>query len=374
MKVLVLKNNLKAGLHTIERIANKNINLPILENVLVSTEKNFLILTATDLETAIKCWILAKIEDKGNIAVPAKFLSVFINSLDLEKILLKSEGNFLFIENKNFQTKIKINNSDDFPPLPQFDETNALQINTAPFIEGLKQVVETASLSQTNPAIGGILFDVHPEFIKLVATDSFRLAEKTLYFEKEEKKEIPFIVPLKTARELINVFADKKGKFVVYFTKNYVVFDFSGDELSQPRVQIFSRLIEGEYPNYQDIIPHGFETQATLSKTTFLNQIKTAGLFCSKVNEVKMKMNPKKKEIEIFSQSPDLGENKSSFQGEIKGKETEVSFNWRFLSEGLSNIKSQEVIFELNGGEGPSVLRPVGDASYFYILMPIKSL
>ena len=374
MKTFILKNNLKTGLRIIERVANKNINLPVLENVLISTEKSFLVLTTTDLETAIKCWILAKIEEKGDVTVPAKFLSAFINSLDSEKVLLKSEGNFLFIENKNFHTKIKIGSPDDFPPLPQFDETNALQINMLPFIEGLKQVVEVSSLSQANPAIAGVFFDVHPESIKLVATDSFRLAEKTLYFEKKEKRELSFIIPLKTARELINIFADRKGKLIIYLTKNHVVFEFLGEELAQPRVQVFSRLIEGEYPNYQEIIPREFETQTTLLRATFLSQIKTAGLFCGKVNEVKIRINPKKKEVEIFSQSPELGENKSVFQGEIKGKETEASFNWRFLSEGLSNIKSQEVIFELNGSEGPSILKPVGDTSYFYILMPIKSL
>jgi len=206
-----------------------------------------------------------------------------------------------------------------------------------------------------------------------VATDSFRLAEKTLFFEKKTKQEATFIIPQKTARELVNIFSDKKGKLIIYFSKNQVVFEFLVDEITQPRIQIFSRLIEGDYPNYQEIIPKKYSTQLTVSRTTLLNQIKTAGLFCGKVNEIKLKINTKQKTTEIFSQNPDLGENKSSLPGEVKGENIETSFNWRFLVEGLLNIKSQEVIFELSGEEGPAALKPVGDQSYFYIVMPIKA-
>lgn len=373
MKVFILKNNFKSGLRIVERVANKNINFPILENVLISTEKNFLILTTTDLETAIKCWILAKTEIEGSVALPAKFLSSYINSLEPEKICLKEEGNFLNIESENFQTKIKKTKTEDFPLFPSFDEKNSIQINTIPFVEGLKQIIETTSPSQTKPEISGVFLDFSPDTLKLVATDSFRLAEKTIFFEKKEKQKTAFIIPQKTVRELINIFSEKKGKLIIYFTKNQVVFEFLVDEITQPRIQIFSRLIEGDYPNYQEIIPQKHSTQITVPRPTFLNQVKTAGLFCGKVNEVKLKIDPKQKTIEVFSQSPDLGENKSSFSGEVKGEAVEVSFNWRFLAEGLSNIKSQEVVFELSGEEGPAILKPTDDQSYFYVIMPIKA-
>lgn len=373
MKIFVLKNNLKTGLQIVERIASKNINLPVLEDVLISTEKNFLLLSTTDLEIAIRCWILAKIEKEGKISVPAKFLSHFINSLDLEKIYLKEEGNFLNIENENLTSKIKKGNTEDFPLFPSFDEKTFIQVNTPLFIEGLKQIVEFASPSQIKIEISGVFLSLTPDFIKLVATDSFRLAEKTLFFEKKENKETSFIIPQKTARELVNIFSDKKGKMIIYLAKNQIIFDFSADEISHPRIQIFSRLIEGDYPNYQEIIPKKYNTQLTVSKATFLNLIKTAGLFCGKVNEIKLKINPKQKKVEIFSQNPDLGESKSFFTANIKGEGVETSFSWRFLVEGLLNMKSREVIFELNGEEGPAILKPVGDQSYFYIVMPIKA-
>lgn len=373
MEVLIVKNNLKSSLHVVERIAVKSLNFPTLENALLTADKNTLIISATDLETAIRCWTLARVEKKGTVALPVKFISNYINSLDFEKLSLKAEEQFLTIENKNFRAKIKLANAEDFPPFPSFAEEASIQINTSPFIEGLKQVVEITSISQTKPEITGVFFNFSPEELKLVATDSFRLAEKTLFFEKKEKREISFIIPQKTARELINIFSDKKGKLTIYFSRNHIVFELLSDEITQPKIQVFSRLIEGDYPNYQEIIPQKYETQLLLPRLTFLNQIKTAGLFCGKINEVKLKANPTQKTLDIFSQNPELGENKSTLQGKITGKEIEASFNWRFLSEGLLNIKSQEITFDLNGEEGPAILRPVGDESYFYIVMPIKA-
>lgn len=145
------------------------------------------------------------------------------------------------------------------------------------------------------------------------------------------------------------------------------------EELKHPQFQIVSRLIEGEYPNYQEIIPQGFKTQIILPREEFLNQIKIASLFSGKINEVKIGADPSREIIEIFSQSPEFGENKSQIKGKIKGEKVEVSFNWKFLQDGLANIKSAEIIFEINNESGPGVLKPVGDSSYIYIVMPVKS-
>jgi len=150
------------------------------------------------------------------------------------------------------------------------------------------------------------------------------------------------------------------------------MFKFPMEEMDHPLIQIVSRLIEGEYPNYQEIIPKEFKTQIVLSKEEFVNQIKIASLFSGKTNEVKLRAEPAKGIIEIFSQSPEFGENKSQLVGKTKGEKTEVSFNWKFVQDGLLNIKSAEVILEINGETGPAVLKPVGDSSYIYIVMPIK--
>ena len=144
-------------------------------------------------------------------------------------------------------------------------------------------------------------------------------------------------------------------------------------ENNHPQIQIISRLIDGQYPNYQEIIPGKFKSRLTIGRDEFLNQVKAASLFSGKINEVKIKISTEKKDIEIFSQDPDLGKNQSKISAKIEGEDLEVAFNHKFLIDGLNYIKSSEVIFEISGQEGPCILKPVGDTSYIYVVMPIKS-
>ncbi len=372
MKIIILKDNIKKGLEIIEKITGKNLTLPVLNNVLISTEKNLLRLSGTDLEIGVKYWTLCKTEKEGEIIIPAKFASNFINSLPQEKIYLEVKNKILHIECKNYKAKIKTESTQDFPIIPKIETEDFISVNNYPFCQGLEQVVEFTTPNQARLELSGVYFNFQKNKLKLVATDSFRLAEKTLYFEKELDKEYSFIIPQRTVQMIINIFSEKEGKIRIYPSSNQVQFETFFPEISHPEVQVISRLIEGEYPNYQEIIPENYETQVLLSKDKFLNQIKTASLFSEKSNEVKIKVVPKEQKIEIFSQSPELGENYSDLEGKITGKEVSVSFNWKYLLEGLSRLKSSEIIIGLNGEEGPVVLKPKGDDTYFYIVMPIK--
>jgi len=388
MKTIILKENLKKGLDITEKITTKNLTLPILNNVLISTDNNLLNLITTDLEIAIKYWALSKIEKQGKVAIPAKLLSDFINFLPEEKINLEVKNNILHIDCKNQKAQIKGQDPEEFPIIPKIETEDYLELKTFPFYEGVSQVINFTTPNQTRVELSGIYFNFQKERLKITATDSFRLAEKTLYFENKlnsdliSEKGYSFILPLKASRELLNIFSEKEGekarkidskKIRIYFSSNQVLFEILFPEISKPQIQLISRLIEGEYPDYQEIIPKKHETQLILNRNEFLNKIKTASLFSGKTNEIRLKAIPSKKELEIFSQSSELGENKSSLYSKITGKEIKVSFNWRFLIEGLANIKSSEVAFEMSGEEGPSVLKPVGDATYLYVIMPIKS-
>lgn len=375
MKIIILKDNIKKGLEIIEKITGKNLTLPVLNNVLISTEKNLLKLSGTDLEIGIKYWTLCKTEKEGEIIIPAKFASSFINLLPQEKIYLEVKNKILHIECKNYKAKIKTEFTQDFPIIPKIETDGSLDfisVNNYPFCQGLAQVVEFTTSNQARPELSGVCFNFQKNKLKLAATDSFRLAEKTLHFEKEIDKEYSFILPQKTAQMIINIFSEKEGKIRIYPSPNQVQFETFFPEISHPEVQVISRLIEGEYPNYQEIVPQNYKTQVLLSKDKFLNQIKTASLFSEKSNEIKIKIISKEQKIEIFSQSPELGENYSNLEGKITGKDVNVSFNWKYLLEGLSRLKSSEIIIGLNGGEGPVVLKPKGDDTYFYVVMPIK--
>src|SRR3989344_5093608 len=372
MRLVVLKENFKKGLGYVERITGKNLSLPILENVLISAEQNFLHLTSTNLETAISWWGFAKTEKEGKIAVPVKFLSTLTSFFSKEPITLKVENTTLHIESGSFRNQIKGFSPDEFPIIPLI-ENQVFTLENASFIEGLSQVVEVATTTFTRPEISGVYFSTEGNFIKLVATDSFRLAEKTLPIKKRVENDISFILPARTVYELINSFDDKKGQLFVYFSPSQVMFELPMEETPHPELQSTSKLIEGEYPNYQDIIPKKHDSQFTVSRNDFLGQDKAAGLFSGKTNEVKLNVIPEKNRVEVFSQSAESGQSNSSLPAKIQGKKLEISFNWRFLAGGLSHIKSAEVTFGLTKEEGPAVLKPVEDLSYLYVVMPVKA-
>lgn len=379
MKLHILQEKLKEGLRVVERISPKSLTLPILNTVLLSAEKNFLTLSATDLEIGIKWRSLAKVEKEGEIAVPLGLLSSFFSLLPNKQTTLNKKNDILLVECGEDKTQIKGVSPEDFPIIPSVSKENFIEIEVDPFCRGLEQIVDVASPSQTRPEISGVFFLLQKDSMKMAATDSFRLGEKTLSLEEtfvspgEPKEEVSFILPQKAAKEIINIFGQKEGKLKLYFAPNQVMLERQMAEISHPETQFVSRLIEGEYPSYQEIIPKKCETQTVLNRNDFLNQLRISSLFGGKINEIKLSIDPKKSGVEFLSQNPELGEHRSFLRGGVKGIPLEISFNHRFLIGGLSSIKSEEVSFELSKEEGPAILKPVGDQSYLYVVMPIKA-
>lgn len=378
MKFLILKENLYKGLNIVGRVVGKSLTLPILNNIYISAEKNFLNLSSTDLELGIKYWTLIKTEKEGEITVPSKILLNFVNLLPDKKITVESKNQELSIECDEYNTKIKSLSAQEFPIIPKVEENYNIELNSASLCEGLEQVVNFSSVNQIRPELSGVYFNFQNNLLQLAATDSFRLAEKTINLENNIHETLSFILPQKSVRELINIFSDFSGNIKLYYSPNQVLFEYMMSETAHPQVHIISRLIEGEYPDYQGIIPKKHAIQLILEKDQFVNQIKTASIFSGKSNEIKIKLDIEKEGADILSQNPDLGEHKSFLSAKIsqeagQQKETEVSFNYRFLIEGLANIKTKNILMELNGDEGPAALKPEGDASYVYIVMPIKA-
>jgi DNA polymerase-3 subunit beta len=375
MKLIIPQEKLKEGLNIVERISSKSLTLPILNNILISTEKSFLNLSATDLEIGINWWGLAKIEKEGKITVSSRLFSNFINLLPNEKIEIKTENNDIFIECKNYKTKIKGMEADEFPIIPKIQKKEFITINSSFFCQNISQIVDIPVLSTAKPEISGIYFLFQKNLITVAATDSFRLGEKKIIIKENSnslENDYSLILPQKTVKEIINIFSNKEEDLNIYFSSNQIMFESFITELKHPEIQIISRLIDGEYPNYKEIIPSKFETQIIVNKNEFINQLKLASLFSGKTNEIIIKTNIDKNEINILSQNQGIGEYRSSILSKIKGKEVEVCFNYKFLLDAFLNIKSSEVVIELNGDSGPGVLKSIGDDSYLYVVMPIK--
>ena len=381
MKITILKDKLKEGINIIEKISAKLISLPILNNVLISTEKNFLNLTTTDLEVGVKWWSLIKTEREGKVAVPSRILSSFINFLPNKLVNLELEDFNLKIKCENYETTIKGVNPEDFPIIPQVSDEEKIEVQIKSFCKSLSSVVDIASLSSTKPEISGVYFIFQKNLITMAATDSFRLGEKKIYLDSPSNnisKDYSLILPQKAAKEIINIFGEKEGVLTIYFSPNQILFETSLSEVSHPQIQLTSRLIEGDYPNYQEIIPKRYDTRIIFSLEEFINQIKLASLFSGKINEIKLKIDSSKNQINFFSQNPDVGEYQSFLIGKVEGKPCEISFNYRFLLDGLLNLsslqqKKPEAVLELTGSEKPGILRLKDEESYLYLVMPIKS-
>ena len=373
MKSTVLKDSLRVGLQVVERVAAKSPTLPILGNILVSAAKNTVELSATDLEIGIRYTLLAKNEKEGSCVLPARSLSQFISLLPENQITLTTKEAGLTIDSKEQQTLLKTLPAEDFPIIPTFKEGEAfVEVETHPFFEGMGQVASMAGQTQARPEISGVFVSFSQQTCKLAATDSFRLAEQTLSFSKSQPLQTTFILPAKTARELVAVLGELPGKTRIYVSPNQAVFDYIPEQPGKPAIQIISRLIEGEYPQYQDIIPKDFAAKVVVDKDAFANQLKAASIFSGKLNDVKFAVNQKKKGVELTAKSTDVGEHTSFLAAQVQGGDVETSFNWKFLLDGVMHMKGDEIELGISGAESPAILKSVRKGEYLYVLMPLK--
>lgn len=371
MKIVCLQENLKRGLNMVQNIIGKNLTLPILNNILLTTEKKQLKLSATDLEVAIISYISCKVEKEGTITIPAKTLFNFISNLPNKKIEVNLKNNILYLKCENYKSNIKGLNAKDFPIIPKIKSEPALEINSLKFKNALEQIINFVSFSDIKPEITGALFDfTSDKKIKLVATDSFRLGEKLIDFKNTKPKQDnlrSIIIPHKTVQELIRIISNLEEEEMVKLSieNNQVLFNLE-------KVQLISKLIEGTYPSYQQLMSSQFETTVLIDREEFVKAVKLSSFFSSKINDVRLRINSKKSSVEVFSQDLELGENLTTLQGEIKGKELEIIFNHRYLLDGLNSITAKKVFLGFNGEVSPGIVKPEGDPSFTYIAMPIK--
>lgn len=368
MKLIVLKTNLRDGLTGIEHAKSDNNNLPILKNVLIKTFNNKIQLSATNLEIAITKYTSGKIIEEGSITVPLDTLNSIINNINSERINLETKNNALLLKTDNYEATIQGLPEEEFPIIPKIENIKTyLQIDSEILKEGFLKVINAIQLSEIRPEIGGVFFDFQITYFKLVGTDSFRLAEKTINennFKSSFSNGFKIIIPLKTAQEVLRVVND--GEVSIFIDPNQILFK-NGD------LEIISRLIDGNYPDYEQIIPKNFATELSIEKEHLFNAVKLVSTFSGKVNDIKLKTKDGKKILEVYSTNQYLGENKYLIPAKIKGEDFETSFNWRYLMDGLKNFSGDELLFKVNNSIKPAILESASDKSYFYILMPIRN-
>lgn len=376
MNLICFKENLKKSLDNALRIIKYNSTLPILNNFLLSTENGMLKVSSTDLEIGFTSLVPSKIIKEGSITVPAQLLSQFVNNLPNKNINLEVKDSKLILNCDNIKASINGLSAEDFPIIPKIKNNSVLNINSKILKNYLNYVINSSAISDSRPEISSIYIRINPDQVKFIATDSFRLAHKTVFILSQDLKDkikINFekskniIIPLRTAGELLRILGDQNDNVKVAIDDNQILFNLDN-------TQLISRLIEGNYPDYEAIIPKSSETKCYLSKNDLEESIKLAGCFSSKLNDINIKTNSEKSQIEIFSNNSEYGNNHAKISSEIKGKDVSIVFNWRYFLDGLKNIDEDELILEFNGDQKPAVIKPSKNADFFYILMPIRNV
>jgi len=369
MKVIVLRNNLKEALDALSRIINEGATLAVLKYILIKTDTNKISFFSTNLEVAIVKEIPGKVIESGEVVLPFGVLYSIVNNIQNERIDLESQKTNLTLKTDNYEAVIQGIASHEFPIVPKIkDEKHFLEIQSPLLKEAINKVINASQISELRPELSGVLINIEPAALRLAATDSFRLAEKTVPSSQVKntfQSGVKAIIPLKTAQEASrNLGNDSMTK--VFIDEAQVLFKTEG-------LEIVSRLIDGQFPDYEPIIPKELETEIILDRNELVSALKLTSSFSSRNSEVVIKLKEGKKVLEIYSADNALGENKYLIPVKAKGEEVSVSFNWKFLLDGLKNISSETIVLGLQGDSRPAIVKSPNDASYFYVLMPIKN-
>lgn len=364
MKISCTKENLTAGLSIVSRVAAKNLTLPILGNVLLRADAGALTLGATNLEVGVVTRVRGKVGRAGAVTVQARLLAEFVGLLDHDRVELESDGSSLSVVGAASKTTIRGIPADDFPIIPAVPRENSFPVEAGALREALTRVLFAAAQDATRPEISGIFVSLRGQELTLAATDSYRLAEARLRLE-QPGRDVTAIIPGRALAELARI-VPAEGTVEVFMSDSQTLFIVDGTELT-------TRLIEGQYPDYQQIIPPSSQTEATVDVEALTKAVKTASLFCKPgINDVTVELDPTAKTIACAAANAELGEHRGSIEAKVSGRTTSIVFNYRYLLDGLANLGTASATLGVTDSASPGVLRPQNGASYLYLLMPIR--
>ncbi|RJO65431.1 MAG: DNA polymerase III subunit beta [Candidatus Omnitrophota bacterium] len=361
MKFKITKEALLNSIDTLQNIINTKTSLPILSNILIETYQGKLRFTATDLNIGITCVVPVDIQEPGAVTIPARRFGGIIRELSEEKIEITTKKNHLMVIDAGMcQFKIMGLPAEDFPKLPEMKDKEVLQLEQGVLKEMLRLTSFAVSFDETRYILNGILFKFLDNTLTLVATDAKRLAVIEKKLPQGINKELQVIIPIKTIQELNRNLKDE-GMVSMIMGANQVLFDF-GD------ITIISRLIEGEFPSYQQVIPPEAAQKIKASRDPLLLAVRRAALLSTPDYQA-IKMEVFKEKLVVSKSTPDVGESREELAVSYAGKEMVIGFNPNFLIDLLKNITEETIELEITGSESPGVIRSKG---YVYIVLPMR--
>ncbi|MEI6499096.1 MAG: DNA polymerase III subunit beta [bacterium] len=366
MKVTILQSNFTKALSHISRVVGTRTTLPVLSNVLITAQKGRIEFSATDLEIGIITSTIGKIEEEGEITLPARLLSDFISNNKDESIELTVSGVKANLKSAHFEANIIGISPEEFPKVPIFDADYFCAIKKDEFINVAKRVAIAPANDETRPVLAGIYFAFDSEEVTLAATDSYRLAEDKIHITNKANDR-KMIVPTRTINEVIRLIssADDASEIKISATENQVSFKIND-------TYIVSRLIEGAFPNYAQIIPTSATITAVVDQSELLSAVKMSSLFAKESvnNNVKIKVG--KDCLIVSSTSSQAGDAKSTIEAKTTGEEVEIAFNAKYLIDVLQVLPGSKISVNLTNANSAGAIRKEGDKDFLYIIMPLK--
>jgi len=373
MKVSCLQENLARGLSTVARAVANRSTLPVLANVLLATDNGRLRLTATNLEMGISCWIGAKIDEEGSTTAPARTLVDLVNTLPNDRVEMELvvRTQTLKIRCGSFSNDLKGIDSQEFPPLPQASEEEGVTLNVEDLKEMITQVAFAASSDDARPVLTGVLLEIDNGQLTLAAADGFRLSVRKAHLSSPGVGKLRAIVPARALAELGRILSDGDE------TVTMVLPPARGQVLFRSKnVELVSQLIEGNFPDYQGIIPTTSATRTVLPTAAFLKACKAADIFAREAaHSARLRITPGSElepgRVLVSATSAETGSNETIVDATVEGGAVEIAFNVRFLVDVLSAIDTPNVALETNTASSPGVLRPVGRDDFLHVVMPM---
>ena len=374
MNVSVMQENLARGLGIVSRAVSSRATLPVLANVLLKTEDSGLKLTATNLEIGINCWVPGKVAEQGEITVPAKLLTDLVASLPNQKIdlQLSPKDRSLKVTCGGSRSSIKGIDADEFPVVAAIGEAPATSVDARTLREALSQVVFAAATDESRPILTGVLTRLTADSMTLAAADNYRIAVRSLKLERPVSPEMVIVVPARSYAELMRILPDAESTVEITVTpnKSQVLFHVEG-------IDLVSRLIEGQFPNYEPVIPQSHASRAVLDREAFLAGARRASIFArDSANIVKIELGGDESDgvgVSISAHAADIGDNADTLEATIEGSPTSIAFNARYLIEVLGNLGAEQAALELSGPLAPGVVRGVGKDDYVHVIMPVRT-
>lgn len=365
MKTECVKDKLYKAVLKAEKIVGKNNNMPVLSCLLFETKGNNLIIRSTNLDLGFEISIPARVEKQGKISVPAGIINSFLGNLSDDKnILLESKEGVLVVKTQTSEASIKTLPTEDFPTLPKVEEGKISKINSKDIQNGIKSVIYSASLSGVKPELSSIYMYSSEEGLVFVATDSFRLAEKSV----KTRKSTDFsgvLLPFKNASDILKIIDDFEEDIEVNTTKNQISMSFNG-------IYLVSRVIDGVFPDYKQIIPKEEKTKAVVLKQDLINALKISNIFSDSFNQMNISVESGAKNIKVKTKNANVGENTNTMDAHIEGETINANFNYKYIIDCLPSILSDSISLSFNGVNKPLIIKGTSDKTFTYLVMPMN--